>query len=110
MTHDILAAPFTWATGIEDTFIQHARPRLRALDEYELTQHYKLWESDIDLVAETGVHAVRWGIPWHIVQPAPGQWDWEWTDKARSSTSKNCRRTCGACSTARSLERTGHRL
>src|SRR5215207_389573 len=82
MTHDILAAPFTWATGIEDTFIQHARPRLRALDEYELTQHYKLWESDIDLVAETGVHVVRWGIPWHIVQPAPGQWDWEWTDKA----------------------------
>ena len=82
MTHDILAAPFTWATGIEDTFIQHARPRLRALDEYELTQHYKLWKSDIDLVAETGVQAVRWGIPWHIVQPAPYQWDWEWTDKA----------------------------
>ena len=82
MTHNILAAPFTWATGIEDTFIQHARPRLRALDEYELTQHYKLWKSDIDLVAETGVQAVRWGIPWHIVQPAPDQWDWEWTDRA----------------------------
>ena len=82
MTHDILAAPFTWATGIEDTFIQHARPRLRALDEYELTQHYKLWKSDIDLVAETGVQAVRWGIPWHIVQPASDKWDWEWTDKA----------------------------
>ena len=82
MTYDILAAPFTWATGIEDTFIQHARPRLRALDEYELTQHYKLWKSDIDLVAETGVQAVRWGIPWHIVQPAPDQWDWAWTDRA----------------------------
>ena len=82
MTHDILSAPFTWATGIEDTFIQHARPRLRALDEYELTQHYQLWQSDIDLVAETGVQAVRWGIPWHIVQPAPDKWDWEWTDKA----------------------------
>ena len=82
MTHNILAAPFTWATGIEDTFIQHARPRLRALDEYELTQHYKLWKSDIDLVAETGVQAVRWGIPWHIVQPAPDKWDWEWTDRA----------------------------
>jgi beta-glucosidase len=82
MTHDLLTAPFTWATGIEDTFIQHARPRLRALDEYELTQHYKLWKSDIDLVAETGVQAVRWGIPWHIVQPAPNQWDWEWTDRA----------------------------
>jgi beta-glucosidase len=82
MTHDILSAPFTWATGIEDTFIQHARPRLRALDEYELTQHYQLWKSDIDLVAATGVQAVRWGIPWHIVQPAPNQWDWEWTDRA----------------------------
>jgi beta-glucosidase/6-phospho-beta-glucosidase/beta-galactosidase len=82
MTHNILSAPFTWATGIEDTFIQHARPGLRALDEYELTQHYKLWKSDIDLVAETGVQAVRWGIPWHIVQPAPDRWDWEWTDRA----------------------------
>lgn len=82
MTHDILAAPFTWATGIENTFIVHARPRLRALDEYELTQHYKLWKNDIDLVAETGVQAVRWGIPWHMVQPAPNRWDWEWTDRA----------------------------
>ena len=82
MTYDILSAPFTWATGIEDTFILHARPRLRALDEYELTQHYRLWESDIDLVAATGVQVVRWGIPWHIVQPAPNLWDWEWTDRA----------------------------
>ena len=82
MTHNILSAPFTWATGIEDTFIVHARPRLRALDQYELTQHYQLWKSDMDLVAETGVQAVRWGIPWHIVQPAPNQWDWEWTDRA----------------------------
>ncbi len=73
---------FLWATGIEDTFIPHARPGLRALDEYELTQHYKLWKRDFDLVAETGVKAVRWGIPWYRVQPAPAQWDWEWTDKA----------------------------
>lgn len=73
---------FLWATGIEDTFIPHARPGLRALDEYELTQHYKLWKQDFDLVAETGVKAVRWGIPWYRLQPAPDQWDWEWTDKA----------------------------
>jgi beta-glucosidase len=82
MAHDILTAPFTWATGIENTFIKHARPGLRALDEYELTQHYQLWKSDIDLVAATGVQAVRWGIPWHIVQPAKNKWDWEWTDRA----------------------------
>jgi len=82
MPHDILSAPFTWATGIEDTFIPQARPGLRALDEYELTRHYKMWKRDFDLVAETGVQAVRWGIPWYRVQPAPDRWDWEWTDKA----------------------------
>jgi beta-glucosidase/6-phospho-beta-glucosidase/beta-galactosidase len=82
MAYDILSSPFTWATGIENTFIKHARPGLRSLDEYELTQHYQLWKSDIDLVAETGVHVVRWGIPWHIVQPYKNKWDWEWTDRA----------------------------
>lgn len=82
MAHDILSSSFTWATGIEDTFIPQTRPGLRALDEYELTQHYKLWKSDFDLVAETGVKAVRWGIPWYRVQPAPDRWDWEWTDQA----------------------------
>lgn len=74
--------PFLWATGIEDTFIPQARPGLRALDEYELTQHYKYWKRDFDLVAETGVKAVRWGIPWYRVQPAPDKWEWQWTDKA----------------------------
>ncbi|HJR79656.1 MAG TPA: family 1 glycosylhydrolase [Anaerolineales bacterium] len=73
---------FLWATGIEDTFIPHVRPGLRALDEYELTQHYKLWKRDFDLVAETGVKYLRWGIPWYRVQPAPDRWDWEWTDQA----------------------------
>jgi beta-glucosidase len=82
MIHNLLATPFLWATGIEDTFIPHARPGLRALDEYELTQHYKLWKRDFDLVAGTGVKYLRWGIPWYRVQPAQDQWDWEWTDKA----------------------------
>jgi len=82
MAYDILSSPFTWATGIENTFIPQVRPGLRALDEYELTQHSKLWRGDFDLVAETGVKVVRWGIPWYRVQPAQDQWDWEWTDKA----------------------------
>jgi beta-glucosidase len=73
---------FLWATGIEDTFIPDARPGLRALDEYELTQHYELWKRDFDLVAETGVKFLRWGIPWYRVQPAADTWDWEWTDQA----------------------------
>ena len=74
--------PFLWATGIEDTFIPQARPGLRSLDEYELTQHYQLWKRDFDLVAEIGVKYLRWGIPWYRVQPAPNEWDWAWTDRA----------------------------
>jgi len=77
-----MPTPFLWATGIEDTFVSHARPGLRALDEYELTQHSKLWKKDFDLVAETGVKYLRWGIPWYRVQPAPNEWDWTWTDQA----------------------------
>lgn len=78
----MIETTFLWATGIEDTFIPQARPGLRALDEYELTQHYTLWKRDFDLVAETGVKFVRWGIPWYRVQPAADQWNWEWTDSA----------------------------
>ncbi len=72
---------FCWATGIEDTFIPQTVPGLRALDEYELTQHYTLWKQDLALAAQAGAGALRWGIPWYVVQPAPGQWDWRWTDE-----------------------------
>jgi hypothetical protein len=67
---------FLWATGFEDIFIPHTRPGLRALDEYEWTQHYKLWKRDFDFVAETGVKAVCWGIPLYRVQPATNRWGW----------------------------------
>jgi beta-glucosidase/6-phospho-beta-glucosidase/beta-galactosidase len=78
----MIDTPFLWATGIEDSFIPHARLGMRAMDEYELTQHYKLWKQDFDLVAETGVKYLRWGIPWYRVQPAVDRWDWAWTDQA----------------------------
>jgi beta-glucosidase/6-phospho-beta-glucosidase/beta-galactosidase len=75
------AQSFQWLLGIEDTFITAASPRTgRTLDEYELTQHYERWRADIDLIAQTGVTAVRYGIPWHRINPAPGVWDFSWTD------------------------------
>ena len=72
---------FCWAAGIENTFIPQSRFGMRALDEYALTQHYQQWKTDLDLVAETGVRALRWGIPWYKVQPAPNRWDWAWVDQ-----------------------------
>jgi beta-glucosidase/6-phospho-beta-glucosidase/beta-galactosidase len=73
---------FWWATGIEDTFITAPHPVTgRTLDEYELTDHYRRWREDLDLMAELGVPAARYGVPWHRIQPAPGQWDWHHADE-----------------------------
>ena len=66
--------------GIEDTFIPQSGPGERALDEYELTEHYEQWHGDLRLAADVGAEFVRWGIPWHLVNPGRGVWDWGWVD------------------------------
>ena len=72
---------FEWLAGIEDTFITAPSPKTgRTLDEYELTEHYARWRDDVGLFAELGLKAVRYGVPWHIVNPAPGRWDFTWVD------------------------------
>jgi beta-glucosidase/6-phospho-beta-glucosidase/beta-galactosidase len=79
-----LTAPdsFWWATGIEDTFITAPHPATgRTLDEYELTDHYRRWRADLDLMAELGVPCARYGVPWHRIQPAPNRWDWHHADE-----------------------------
>lgn len=72
---------FIWSAGIEDTFITFPSPTTgRTLDEYQLTGHYERWREDLDRFAELGVSVVRYGLPWHRVNPAPGQWDWSFPD------------------------------
>jgi beta-glucosidase len=72
---------FLWATGIEDTFITDPWPRTgRTLDEYELTQHYTRWKTDLQLISEIGIKTIRYGLPWHRINPARDRWDWGWTD------------------------------
>ncbi|MFG6446454.1 family 1 glycosylhydrolase [Microbacterium sp. P07] len=70
-----------FAMGVEDTFIPQIRPGERALDEYELMQHYRFWREDLGYCAEVGSDMVRWGIPWYKVNPQPGQWEWGWLDE-----------------------------
>lgn len=72
---------FTWAVGIEDTFVPQAKPGMRPLEEYELTQHYRFWRDDLAAAAKLGVQRVRWGVPWYKVETAPGQYDWSWVDE-----------------------------
>ena len=70
-----------FALGVEDTFIPQAAPGRRALDEYDLMQHYRFWERDLDLCEESGATLLRWGIPWYRVNPEKGTWDWSWLDR-----------------------------
>ncbi|MDQ3691347.1 MAG: family 1 glycosylhydrolase [Chloroflexota bacterium] len=73
---------FLWCVGIEDTFIgQPIRHSGYALDEYELTQHYRFWREDLDRAASLGVGGIRYGIPWYRVNPAPGRFEWSWVDE-----------------------------
>jgi hypothetical protein len=67
---------FVWLTGVEDTFVTAPHPQTRrTLDEYELTQHYEQWSSDLELAAQLGVDGMRYGLPWHRVNPAPDVWE-----------------------------------
>lgn len=72
--------PFVWAVGVEDTCIPQSRPGHRALDEYALMGHDRHWREDVDRIAGLGVRALRYGLPWHRVNPAPGRFDWAWAD------------------------------
>lgn len=73
--------PLRFGLGIENTFVPQEAAGLRPIDEYELTEHYTRWRTDLDLAAGVGAEFLRWGIPWHRVNPEPGRWDWGWTDR-----------------------------
>ncbi len=84
MTNDVsgVTSPFFWAVGIEDTNIGwplHGSGE--PLDEYASTDHYAQWREDFDRIVEVGATTVRYGLPWYRLNPAPGEWDWEWADE-----------------------------
>ncbi|HET6386878.1 MAG TPA: family 1 glycosylhydrolase [Armatimonadota bacterium] len=69
---------FCWATGIEGSTI----PQM-GIDQYEWADHYRQFACDFDLARyDLGVRWVRYPIPWYRVNPAPGKYEWGWTDQA----------------------------
>lgn len=82
---------FSWCAGFEDTFIGIPNRRSgRTLDEFELTEHYRRFREDLDLAASLGIDAIRYGVPWHRVNPAQGVFDWEWVDLAMEHAAGKC--------------------
>jgi len=71
-----------FAVGLEDTAIGSlVRGGDMILDEYQLTAHYQHWRDDLDRVSAAGATTLRYGFPWYRVNPAPGVFDWSWTDE-----------------------------
>jgi beta-glucosidase/6-phospho-beta-glucosidase/beta-galactosidase len=77
---------FVVASGIECS-----APLNRAgvrMDELVKTGHLERYEEDIRLVRETGIRYLRYGIPFHRVNPSPDVSDWGFVDHALEA----CRR------------------
>jgi beta-glucosidase len=70
-----------FAVGMEDTFVPQEGLGRRALDEYELTQHYDRWHQDLKLAADTGGTMIRYGLPWYRINPEPRAFRWDWLDR-----------------------------
>ncbi|MEO5802554.1 MAG: family 1 glycosylhydrolase [Verrucomicrobiota bacterium] len=69
--------PFRWAVGVESSWIPHL-----AIDQFEWTQHDRFWREDFKRAAEDlGCKWLRYSIPWHIVEPTRGVFDWKWADE-----------------------------
>jgi beta-glucosidase/6-phospho-beta-glucosidase/beta-galactosidase len=49
-------------------------------DVLETTKHLDRWQSDLTLLHESGIRALRYPAPWHRVEPSPGAYDFSWLD------------------------------
>lgn len=67
------------ATGIECSY-PVIRDGLRR-DQLEETGHYEHWREDLELTRSLGIRYLRYGIPFHRVNPAPNQFDWSFIDE-----------------------------
>ena len=81
MANQFADGRFRFAVGIENTFVPQVSLGRRALDEYELTQHYHYWHSDLALARDTGATTIRYGIPWYRIEPDRGRFRWDWLDR-----------------------------
>ncbi|UVF21670.1 beta-glucosidase [Microvirga terrae] len=54
----------------------HRRWDGRRLDLLASTDHDRLAAQDYELLSEHGIHAARDGLRWHLIETAPGRYDW----------------------------------
>src|SRR2546423_11919653 len=68
---------FVWGAGIECSFLPHLN-----VDQFEWTQHDRFWKEDFRRAKEeAGITNIRYALPWHLLEPEPGKFDWGMADE-----------------------------
>jgi beta-glucosidase/6-phospho-beta-glucosidase/beta-galactosidase len=44
------------------------------------TNHIERWRHDLDMLSEAGIRNLRYSVPWHRIENAPGRFDFSWID------------------------------
>src|SRR3978361_1715038 len=70
---------FMFATGIECSAPTIANGRIRR-DLLDECGHYARWQEDLALTRDLGLRYLRYGLPYHRIHLAPGQYNWEFAD------------------------------
>ncbi len=75
---------FAFATGIECSYPTILGPDGRTLrrDMLEECGHTRHLDDDFRLTRELGLYVLRYGLPYHVVNPAEGRYDWDFADAA----------------------------
>src|SRR5437870_298501 len=68
---------FVWGSGLECSFIPHLN-----VDQFDWTQHNTFWRDDFKRAKEElGISHLRYALPWHKIEPTPGQFDFSSADE-----------------------------
>ena len=74
---------FVWSIGEEgsDPIVMRQGERYRQ-DQFAASGHYDHMEAVLAAIADLGVQVVRYGTPWRLAEPSPGEYDWTLWDRA----------------------------
>src|SRR5881394_1603150 len=68
---------FIWGAGIECSFLPHLN-----VDQFQWTQHNRFWREDLKLAKEElGIKHLRYALPWHVLEPERGKFNWQMADE-----------------------------
>jgi hypothetical protein len=74
---------FAWAVGEEgsDPMVLADGIPYRQ-DQFAQSGHYSHYVEDLRSIAALGVKIIRYGVPWRLTEPEPGQYNWMLWDRA----------------------------